>query len=295
MEQNDRGTFQLNIDLACVECIINQSRRVGDTLGVDTKTKEALVAQAKLMSGSFDFKKTPPEVATPVYEAMTAILKTDDIYREIKERSTKMALSFLPYLRDVLQSSEDLFLSATKMAVAGNVIDLASEVSFSLDEELEKIFCTDFAIDDTRKLRQLLQEANDVVVLGDNAGEHLFDKLYIETLQKLFPHITFRYFVRTKPIINDVTLKEAREIDFDEVCEVIDSGVDMPGFVYEIASKEAKNLFDDADVIISKGMGNYECLSPSHKSPIAFLLKVKCNVVANSLGKNVGDIICKIW
>ncbi len=284
----------MKIELSCVECIINQAKRVGDTLGVDDETSKQLIQIAKEMSKEFSFLQTPPEVATPVYEEMAKSLSTDDIYEDIKERSTKKAQSFLPFLEKKLQQSDDLFVDATKMAVAGNVIDLASEVAFDLEEELSKIFHTDFTIDHTKELETLLKKASTVVVLGDNVGEHFFDKLYIQTLQKLFPHVKFYYFVRGKPIINDVTQKEAYEIGFEQICEVIDSGVPTPGFVYDKATDEAKKLFEDADVVISKGMGNYECLSPSFKSPIAFLLKIKCQVVASSLGEEVGGIVCLI-
>ncbi len=294
MEQNDRGAQQLNIAPACVECIINQAERVGRTLHVDETTTQKLIFIARSMSEHFSFSQTPPEVATPVYEEMAKILHKEDIYDEIKTLSTKKALSLLPLLEKQLETSEEPFMTALKIAVAGNVIDLASEITFDLDEELAKIFYTDFAVDDSKKLAALLQKAKNVVVLGDNAGEHVFDKLFVETLQKLYPQIKFYYFVRGKPIINDVTRKEAKEIGFGAVCEVVDSGVDTPGFVYSRANERAQKLFDSADVVISKGMGNYECLTPSCKSPIAFLLKVKCNVVAASLGREVGDIVCKI-
>ena len=284
----------MNIAPACVECIVNQAERVGKTLHVNQKILTDLTDTARLMSKGFSFMQTPPEVATPVYEAMAKILHKKDIYDEIKELSTQKALALLPLLETKLKQSDDVFLTALKIAVAGNVIDLASEISFDLDEELEKIFHTDFSIDDSKRLDSLLSDAKKVVVLGDNAGEHVFDKLFIQTLQTLYPQIRFYYFVRGNPIINDVTLKEAKEIGFDEVCEVIDSGVDTPGFVYARANKKAQQLFDESDLVIAKGMGNYECLTPSHKSPIAFLLKVKCNVVASSLGKDVGDIIIKL-
>ena len=277
-----------------MECIVNQAERVGKTLHCDENTTSKLVDTARSMSKHFSFSQTPPEVATPVYETMAKILHKEDIYEEIKTLSTKKALSLLPSLQKRLEESEDLLTTSLKIAVAGNVIDLASEITFDLDEELEKIFHTGFAIDDSKKLKTLLEKAHNVVVLGDNAGEHVFDKLFIQTLQQLYPNIKFHYFVRGKPIINDVTLQEAKAIEFEKVCEVIDSGVDTPGFVYARANKKAQTLFDRADVVISKGMGNYECLTPSHKSPIAFLLKVKCNVVAASLGKNVGDIVCKV-
>jgi len=89
-------------------------------------------------------------------------------------------------------------------------------------------------------------------------------------------------------------MKEALACGFDKLCTLVDSGVNTPGFVYERATPYAKELFDKADLVISKGMGNYECLSPSHRDNIFFLLKVKCEVVANSLGLNLGDIVCKV-
>ena len=100
--------------------------------------------------------------------------------------------------------------------------------------------------------------------------------------------------VRGNPIINDVTMKEAKEVKFDELCELVDSGVNTPGFAYKRANDYSQKLFDNVDLVISKGMGNYECTSPSHRTNICFLLKVKCAVVASSLDKNLGDIICKI-
>jgi hypothetical protein len=100
--------------------------------------------------------------------------------------------------------------------------------------------------------------------------------------------------VRGTFIINDVTMKEAKEAKIDQYCTLIDSGVNTPGFVYERATDESKDLFDNADIIIAKGMGNYECLSPITRSNICFLLKIKCSVVSRSLGHEIGSIVCKI-
>jgi hypothetical protein len=118
--------------------------------------------------------------------------------------------------------------------------------------------------------------------------------MFIQTLKELYPHAKYSYMVRGNPIINDVTLKEAKEAGFHKLCELVDSGVNTPGFTYNRANSYAKELFDMADLVISKGMGNYECMSPSHRDNICFLLKVKCGVVAASLKKEVGDIVCKV-
>lgn len=282
------------IDKACVACIINQSLKVADAIDADDTLKNNLTSTVEKMSEDFSFSQTPPEIASDVYEKMALIANKADLYDEVKEYSTKKALTFVPFLKDKLKLSDDKLLTATKIAVAGNVIDLAAEVEFDLQEELEKIFYTQFAHDDFEKLEEELSLAKTVLIIGDNVGEHIFDYLFIETLKELYPKVKYSYMVRGKAIINDVTLKEAKEAGFDNICEVIDSGVNTPGFTYSRASKYAKKVFDSADLIISKGMGNYECLSPSNRKNICFLLKVKCNVVANSLGKEVGDIVCKM-
>lgn len=282
------------IDQDCIACIINQSVKVADAIEANDTLRHNLLSHVEKLSKDFSLQQNPPQIAAYVYKDMAKIAQKNDLYEEVKKSSTQKALSFLPLLQNKLLHSQNILETATKIAVAGNVIDLAAKVMFDLEEELAKIFDTQFADNDIEKLDKLLVKAKKVVVLGDNVGEHIFDYLYVQTLQKLYPNITFYYFVRTLPIINDVTLKEAHEAKFDKLCEVVDSGVDTPGFDYERASENAKKLFDEADLVLSKGMGNYECLSPSHKKNICFLLKVKCGVVANSLGRELGDIVCKI-
>lgn len=284
----------MKIDEACVGCIINQSIKVANAIKADALLSKQLTSSVESMSKTFSFEQTPPEIAADVYEIMAEIAHKKDLYDEVKELSTKKALTFIPELKERVQNSENKLLTATKIAVAGNVIDLAAEVEFDLHEELENIFHIDFAHNDFAKLKEQLEKAQTILVIGDNVGEHIFDRLFIETLQELYPSKEFSYMVRGNPIINDVTMAEAKEAGFDELCNLVDSGVNTPGFTYSRATKESQQLFDNVDLIISKGMGNYECMSPSHRDNICFLLKVKCNVVAASLNRCIGDIICKL-
>lgn len=284
----------MNIDEACITCIINQSVKVADAINADAELTHKLTSTVKEMSKTFSYSNNPPEIAADVYEKMALLASKDDLYDELKELSTQKALSFVPLLKSKLQKTDNKLLVATKIAVAGNVIDLAAEVEFDLEEELHKIFDTEFAHNDFELMRENLESAKSVVVLADNVGEHIFDYMFIETLKELYPDAEYSYIVRGTPIINDVTMKEAKEAGFDKLCNLVDSGVNTPGFTYSRATKKAQTLFDSADIVISKGMGNYECLSPSHKQNICFLLKVKCGVVANSLNAQIGNIICKI-
>lgn len=264
-----------------------------ELLHVSPEQREAIMALAHKHSQTFDFDLTPPHNATPLYEAMAEHLGVEDLYADIKKASSLKALEFHSLCQAHIASSEHRLLTATKTAVAGNVIDLASVMMYDLEEELGKIYKTPFSIDDFDALEKSLQKTKTLVYLADNAGEEIFDKLYIQTIRSLFSNIEIYYFVRGRPIINDLTCKDALSSGMDEVATIIDSGVPTPGLALEFMAEPARALFEKAECIISKGMGNYECLGEIKNLPIFFLLKVKCNVVANAIGAKLGDIICK--
>jgi len=283
----------VNLTPECVTCIFSQALRVCEKLQVDKVTTKAVLDRVGCMVPTWRFDETPPQVAARVYPAIAELLETDDIYRDFKREATEHAKAFIPYVEAMINQSDDQFHAALKAAVAGNVIDLAATKQFDLKEEVAKVFETPFAIDDSSALRQLLETAKKVLIIGDNAGEHLFDKVLMKQLVRLFPEIELGYVVRGEPIINDITVLEAKEAGIDEVATIIDSGVNTPGLDLSRASDTMKRAYERADVIIAKGMGNYESLNDRSTRPTFFLLKVKCNVVANSLGRNIGDIVCK--
>lgn len=284
----------MTIENECIGCIINQSKRVAEAIKASDTLTRAIISHVETSLENADFSLTPPVIATPLYEEMARLSEKIDLYDEQKAHATAQAHHYMPFLRDTIEKSDDSFMALLKTAVVGNVIDLAAEVSFDLHGAITSVFDTAFAHDDTLALREQLKEAKSLLYIGDNTGEHLFDALAIEHLQRLFPNLKIFYMVRGNFIINDVTMKEAKEADMDQLCTLIDSGVNTPGFVYERATQEAKNLFDTADIILAKGMGNYECMSPVTRSNIYFLLKVKCSVVSRSLGHEIGSIICKL-
>lgn len=283
----------MNIQIECIGCIAAQSRRVCEAIHADETLSRHIADHVDTALQNADFTLSPPVLAAPLYEAMAQIAGKTDLYDVQKAHATEQAREYLPYLREKIERSDDPLIATLKAAVVGNVIDLAAEVSFDLHDAIASVFDTPFAQDDSKSLRKALEKAKTLLYIGDNAGEHVFDALAIETLKKLYPRLEITYVVRGNPIINDVTMKEALEADMNGICTLCDSGVPTPGFVYELATSEARNLFDAADLIIAKGMGNYECMTPLRRSGICFLLKVKCSVVAASLGKAIGDIVCR--
>ena len=283
----------LNISTECITCIFNQSLRVANELGLDEVTTKKVLDESAKMIPSFSLSATPPQNATPMYEMISKLLDKKDLYNEAKIASIEKATTLIPKCQDILAQSDNKFLSATKIAVVGNVIDLASEIMFDLDEEVDKVMDNNFGIDDSPFLYHELTNAKKVVYLADNAGENVFDRLYIEYLKNEFKDIEFFYFVRGNPIINDITVADLEGDEIHKSATVIDSGVPTPGIVIDLMNNRAKELFESADLIISKGMGNFECLNGETSYPIFFLLKIKCNVVASALNEKIGGIICK--
>lgn len=277
----------------CLTCIYDQSKRVCELLHVSDEKAQIIDSVARDMIARFDMHQTPPHNAAPLYEGMADILGVEDLYADFKKESSQKAKAFIPLCQEHLERAEDVFQVATKTAVAGNVIDLASVMQYDLEEELEKIYHTSFAIDDVKALEEKLSHTQTLVYLADNAGEEIFDKLYIQTIQKLYPNIRVYYFVRGRPIINDLTCKDALASRMDDVATIVDSGVPTPGLALELMAEEARGIFNKAECIIAKGMGNYECLGETQGLPLFFLFKVKCSVVADAVGANLGDIICK--
>jgi uncharacterized protein with ATP-grasp and redox domains len=283
----------VNISPDCISCIFNQALRVTKVLDLDDRQSKEILDLAASHLPSFSLETTPPQNATPLYEAMAKHLGTNDIYHDIKLRSIEKAKMLQPKCEALLAQSQEKFLTATKIAVVGNVIDLASEVMYDLEEEVDTVMENHFAIDDSRALHKKLSKSKVLVYLADNAGENIFDAIYINYLKKIFPKLKIYYFVRGKPIINDLCMADMHGDPLQSLTTLIDSGVRTPGIIYHDMTTKAKMLFDSADCIISKGMGNYECLSTNRTHPLFFLLKIKCNVVSTSLNRPLGAIICK--
>jgi len=276
----------MNLKSDCLSCLLTQSLRVAKNLNLDEETSKKMMQMASNAISSYE-EVSPPVAAADLYPKLASFTDSDDVYKALKELSTQEAMKLLPSVKKQVNTSSD----AIKAAVAGNVIDFATPQHFDLDEEFEKVFDTDFAIDDEELFLEQLKEAKNFMIIGDNVGEHIFDKLLLETIAKEYPNLKLYYAVRGKPIINDVTFLEAKEINMQEVASLVDSGVDTPGLAYAHASDEFMELYKSIDLIIAKGMGNYECLEGVKDERIFHLFKVKCDVVSAVVGATLGSLI----
>jgi uncharacterized protein with ATP-grasp and redox domains len=273
----------MNIKPDCVACLFNQSLKVTKLLELDDNTSKKVFDSTAQILIDHDMNYTPPQIAKEIYQAISDITDEEDPVARAKEYSTQEALkvdtSFIKTIQDAL-----------KLAVIGNVIDFGAQNQFDLNEMIQNHFHQAFGIDDFSTFESELKEAEEMVVIGDNVGEHIFDKVLIETIKKSY-NVKVYYFVRGKPIINDVTLKEAQILK--NCAYIIDTGVATPGYDLNEINAESKAIFDRADIVLAKGMGNFESLYLADKRPVYFLFVVKCSVVAEVIGKEVKELIFK--
>nr|MDA3843302.1 ARMT1-like domain-containing protein [Candidatus Kapabacteria bacterium] len=173
--------------------------------------------------------------------------------------------------------------------------DFGTQKEIDIKDVYKKSESTLFEIDGRRHLQSDIKNSDMILYLGDNCGEIVFDKLLISTIKKEFPDKKIIFAVRSAPIINDITIEDAEYVRMSELAEVIANGYDAPGTILEFCSDEFLDIYRNADLIISKGQGNYEGLSDETEN-IFFLLTAKCDVVAESLGAKVGDsIVAHAW
>jgi uncharacterized protein with ATP-grasp and redox domains len=265
----------------CITCIMNQTLKVTKLLEVDDATAKKLLDSTAKILIQHDLDRTPPQIAKETYRKISEITGIADPVAKAKALATRMALQVDT---SVVKELHD----AVKFAVIGNVIDFGAQKQLDLNETIASHLHRAFGIDDFETFEKELRHAKTLVYIGDNTGEHIFDKKLIETIKARYD-IEVYYFVRGAPIINDVTVKEAALLE--DVATIIDTGVPTPGFDLGYANEASRRLFDKADIVLAKGMGNYESLYDVCDRILYYLFIVKCSVVSEDIGQPVGELI----
>jgi uncharacterized protein with ATP-grasp and redox domains len=235
----------------------------------------------------FELTSTPPEMAYRIHDIVRREMGARDPYQEAKAVSTRQALALYPKLKAVVAEADDPLQTAVRLSIAGNIIDLGVAQEYDLEGTIQRVLAQPFAIDAYAAFRDGVARAEGVLYLADNAGETVFDRVLIETLEK-----PVTYVVKGGPILNDATRQDALAAGLSPVATLVDNGCNAPGTIMTLCSQEFRHLLAEADLIIAKGQANYETLSEA-AAPIFFLLQTKCPVIARSLGVPVKSIVLK--
>lgn len=271
--------------LDCIPCFMDQALRAGRIAGIDETGIKKLLDEVGAMIKDLPLESSPPATGDLIYGKIREITGVDDPYKIIKKETIGEAKKLYPELKKIIEESDNKLLTAVRIAIAGNVIDFGVGHEFNIAEDVRAILNQEFGILHFDEFTASLNKTESVLYLGDNSGESVFDKLLVEELGK-----PVTYVVRDVPVINDVTMQDAIDSGLDTVAELISSGSSAPAIIPDLCSREFLDLFETADMIISKGQGNYEGLSGIDR-PIFFLLKAKCHVLAKDLGVEKGDIV----
>lgn len=272
------------------KCLFCQSRSIERLLKEEPISEELKIDLSKdLMSILCCAEKDQlmPELTARFHKIYKQKTGNNDPYKNDKELANKALLEKYTELKNIAVNSEDSFNIALRLAIAGNIIDLGIDHQFDINDTITKVLNSDFGIDNSSQLEQAIAKAQTVLYLGDNCGEVVLDKLFLETVN----HPNVYFAVRGDTILNDVTEQEAYDVGIDKYAQVISNGYGAPSTLLKEVSAEFLDVYNKADLIISKGMGNFEGLYPENDTRIFFLLMVKCSVVADQIGLKKGDFV----
>jgi len=281
--------------LDCIPCFFRQAIELFKNVGIDEIEQKKIIDKIARLVPSFSLDTSPPEKAREIYNIIYKAIGQDDPFFDIKEKSNKSILSFYPKLKEKVEESNDRLLTAIELAIIGNIIDYGVREFSEVDAEINKLCNNNFSIGNKAifeydKFKSCLASAQKILYLADNAGEIVFDRLLLSELKKNKKQIVFA--VKEKPVINDALIKDAYDCGINEYASIITNGSDAPGTILKLCSPLFCEHFKRADLIISKGQGNYETLSEV-SAPIFFMLKVKCRVAARHIGCEIYSTILK--
>ena len=282
--------------LDCIPCFFRQALEGARIVHASPKQQKQIIDEFARKIPNISLEASPPEIARFEYVILKRISPNGDPYKDIKQKSNRIALRLLGKLRNKVNHSQDRLLLALELAIAGNIIDFGVKNNLNVKAELKRILAEENksihkkSIFHYLEFRRALKEARNILYLADNAGEVVFDRVLVEEIKKDYPNKDIYYAVKANPIINDALLEDAKACGIDKITRVISNGTDAPGTILALCSKEFKRIYKSVDMVISKGQGNFESLS-QEKRPIFFLFMVKCQVVAKETGCKMGDIV----
>ena len=273
-------------DKRCVACFERSYKRLFLKYDVCEKKQHSFMSFFNETIKNSDHLSSP-EVQRELSIHFCELIGIDDPFYEEKRESNTKALEIFDRWKPVVFSEPNSFHTTLRLAIAGNIMDYGASDNFDIDSVIIEVLHANLAIDDSVLLHEKIESANKILYLGDNAGEIVFDRLFIET--NMSDKVT--YVVKGGPILNDVTKRDADEVAMCHTAYVITNGYNAPSTILDKSSEEFLEYYNSADLVISKGQGNLEGLINEQDSRIFFLLMVKCDVIADLLEVDKGSFV----
>ena len=264
----------------CIQCFLEQANKLFKKYEIPDDIAKDIIIRFRSSVKRHKNNFLAPEASCLMHRLIKKATCIEDPYSQEKKDYNDLLLSLEKDIRKIIRESENSYQTALLYALAGNIIDFGPPRSFDVFKALAEAAAKKPAIDHSAILFKELEKASSVLYLGDNAGEIVLDKLFIETIK----HPNLYFAVRGSNIINDVTIEDAKKAGMTKNAKVVANGYDAPSTLLNRCSLEFREVFNKADIIISKGQGNLEGLTDVTNKKIFFLLMVKCNVIAEMIG-----------
>lgn len=279
----------MKVHLDCYPCFLKQTI-IALRFGTKDDARREHILKCILNGiGKIDTSKTPAHATTFLHREIRNLLG-EDPFKGIKAEYNQIALRLYPLLKKQVETNPEPLWTASRLAIAGNVIDFGIFTSVDIEGTVERALTGNITADDYPSFKNEISRTDNILYLLDNAGEIVFDRVLIETLISLGKKVTA--VVKGSAVINDSTIQDAIETQLTDVCEVIDNGSDAVGTILEWTSEDFQDTFKNATLIVSKGQGNFETLLDSKKR-IFFLFQSKCDVISKELGLSKGSMLLK--
>jgi uncharacterized protein with ATP-grasp and redox domains len=276
----------LKISPECVPCLLK--RLLYETNLVDPSIAGSVMKEAcGILNEDLSPDICSAELATTAHRRTYELLNKVDPYENIKKQAMDVGLMLEKKAKALVDQSSDRLRAAIKVSVVGNVLDFGIPGGARSPDELiarfDQLYNEQFGYDDIDRIRKYIKPGAKILFFTDNCGEIVFDKILCQVLKESGVQITL--VVKGEPILSDATEKEAKQIHIDEmVDEILTTGHYAVGMKINSINPDLDTRLKDFDLIISKGMANFEALSETELSPIFYLLRTKCAPVAKALG-----------
>ncbi|MFX1533697.1 MAG: DUF89 domain-containing protein [Promethearchaeota archaeon] len=282
----------MKTNLDCIPCLLKQALQASRMANTDVLTQEhVLRATLDYLSAEKQWSKPPALLAARIQNLIITLTGVKDPFKEVKYLSNEEALKFYSDMKTLVNKHSDPLLAAVKIAIAGNIVDYGafagqiSTGSLNFEQIVKDTINRPFAHDDYSLLKKTLKNAKSLLYLVDNAGEIVFDRVLLETIQDFKnKSLDLTVIVKENPFINDAMLPDAEQAGLQTI-----SNLKLKSMTLPIHFSDLFQQFHFFDVIISKGQANYELFN--EKAGIFFLLMVKCPIITRDLGISSGEII----
>lgn len=271
----------------CGPCFLRQAKEALDLSTDDEELKFDIIKEIfNLLSNDYLKGSSSNEIGSKIHNLIKERTGCDDPYKSLKIKGNNLALKYI----DKIVKSDSLE-DCVKIAIIGNMLDFGA---FKLDDDVEEFLKNslnkELAINDVESLEEDLIKYDKLLYFVDNTGEIVFDKFLLEKIKSYDVEITI--VVKDKPILNDACLRDALEVGLDNYGKIITMAPTV-GIVYKENNDEFKEIFDSYDLIISKGMGNFEGFTELNleNKNLYYLLIAKCSAISKYIGVNLNDFI----